>query len=90
MKTPSRRQRAEDRLRREIRKELHRQLDDILRLEDPETGLPMHDVLLGHVALGYGLNLGIQVRHPEEDGRAEEDPALRDLPPAPRIEVVPR
>lgn len=67
---------AESKLRRAIRKECHRQLDDFFRLADETTGLPMLDVLVAHVALGFGINVGVQVRHPEEDGRAVEDPQV--------------
>ena len=81
----------EERLRLAIREECHRQIDDLLQLRDEETGLPLLEVLVGHMALGYGINVSIQVRHPWEDGRAEEDPSVTEAlaQPAPVIEVVP-
>jgi hypothetical protein len=87
--TSARQQRAYNDLKKAVRKECQRQLQEFFRLAAGDDGSTMLDVVTAHVALGYGINVGVQVRHPEEDGRAEEDPAARDQPPPSRIQVVP-
>lgn len=64
-------------LRQEIRTICHRQVDSMLKsnvktLSDG-TEATLLDVLEAHVALGYGINVALSVRHPNEDGRVEED-----------------
>ena len=77
--------RAHLELRRAVRRECRRQLEALFRLE-AEGDCTMLDVLTAHVGLGYGVNVGVSVRHPNEAGRAEEDPE----PEKPLLEVVSR
>lgn len=80
-------------LRRAVRAECRRQLEQFFAMPDPDgTGLPMLDVLTVHVAKGYGISVGVEARHPLEPGRVAEDPAItqaaQDPTPKPLIEVV--
>lgn len=81
---------AHERLRHAVRRECQRQLREFFQTKDPETGIPLLEVLTAHAALGYGICVGISVRHPEEDGRAVEDPSVTEAEskPASMLEVV--
>lgn len=68
--------RAAERLRVSVRKNAHRLLDGFLKSLDPESRMPMIDVLSAHVALGYGFTVGVRVEHPQADSRVAEDPSV--------------
>lgn len=63
---------SEERLRRAVRKNAHRLLDGFLQGTEPESQMPMIDVLCAHVAVGYGFTVGVSVEHPNAEGRVQE------------------
>lgn len=68
------------RLRREVRKSLRLQLDTVLKgpteLPDGTQGTVLDDICARSL-VGYGFGISIHVRHPNEAGRAEEDPGVK-------------
>jgi hypothetical protein len=82
---------AEQQLRLEVQRNAHRLLDGFLASTDPDSQMPMIDVICAHVAVGYGFTVGVSVEHPDAANRVREDPAVTAelAQPKPLIEVVP-
>ena len=82
-----------NKLRGEIKRTLHIQLDALLmgptRMPDGTTGTVLEDIMV-RTLVGYGFSVNISVRHPEEEGRVAEDPTVTQAltEPKPLIEVV--
>jgi hypothetical protein len=53
-------------LRRELRTRAKKRVDELLAEIDPDSQMPMRDVLLSHVAMGYEIeiDIAVQVIHP--------------------------
>lgn len=87
-----RKQPPADRLRREVRAGLASQLAAILAAEttlpNGESGTVLDDIAIRSL-LGYGFSLSLHVRHPEEPGRATEDPNLSQHLPTPSTILAP-
>lgn len=87
-------------LRRAVRKECYRQIDGLLACS---TELPRHpdapdqavigtvmDDLVLRCAMGYGINVSLQIRHPDEAGMVAEDPSITEqAAEAPKLVVLP-
>lgn len=75
-------------LRDTVRVELHRQLDDLLALpakdEPGDSGASILDSIVAEVSIGFGVQVSVQTRHPEQSGA---DPAP-SAPPRPPIDIV--
>lgn len=69
----------------------HNQLDAFLEAIDSESGMPFLDVLGAHVAMGFGINVGVQVQHPAAEGRVEQDASLTaaQISDGPKLVLVP-
>ena len=83
-------------LRKAVKAECYRQIDNLLKCKtelprlptDPEDFVRYGTVLDDIVArsmLGYAVNVSLSLRHPDEMGRAAEDPSAIEQPPAPLI-----
>lgn len=78
------------RLRQEIKTICHKQVDSMLKSEvkilQDGSAATLLDVLEAHVRLGYGINVSLSVRHPDEEGQVQEDPEAAAMPkPGPLI-----
>lgn len=71
----------------------HAQLDALLlgptRMPDGTNGTIIDDIM-ARALVGYGFQVSIEVRHPNESGRVEEDPSVtaQATEPKPLIEVA--
>lgn len=70
--------------RRKVRDNLHLQLNAMLQgpstMPNGEKGTVLDDIVARSL-VGYGFSVSISVRHPDEEGRAVEDPSLTEQPP---------
>jgi hypothetical protein len=72
----------------------HAQLDALLlgptHMPDGSQGTVLEDIMARSL-VGYGFQVGIEVRHPSEVGRAEEDPSVtaQAAEPKPLVEEAP-